>query len=456
MIRAPEGAGKRAPVDAQPISRNSATAAAATRTTTVTASTIARVRVRRGVRGRTSAASGASSGRAGGAARVPRTASSTRDGRARVRPPARGPRAAGASGLPRGARWSGPPDCDGRGAFPPRVSAVEVSAGAAIPPRRRPGAVVSSMEAEGSDGRLAGARGTVSSRSRGRPGSPDRVIGAARGGPPGRCRPPPRRSVHPHRVCPRVPAAHSDGVVGDGTRGDRGVHRRPRPPRFRSRRSAGSARHGVGRPAHSVTSSGSSGTFVRATHASLRVSAPPRREEEALARLDLLPGGASTSVPMRVANSTPFVESRSVTNHFSPRSCRRAWVFDTVRLVGDRDELGVGVRGIRSRTTSEDDDVRGQVDRVAVRGDDRPGDAATRVTTVRSRASSSASSGSAGTRLRVERRHRAARGARGARLRRLGDGGDRFGKLGELLPGSSVRAGTAGTAATGTGEARGG
>ncbi len=69
----------------------------------------------------------------------------------------------------------------------------------------------------------------------------------------------------------------------------------------------------------------------RVGHPSLRIrrtSASPRRNRSPASAST--PGAASTSVPMTVANSTPFVESRSVIHQVSSRSSRRAWVLETV------------------------------------------------------------------------------------------------------------------------------
>ncbi|RWR19168.1 hypothetical protein D8Y23_08115 [Microbacterium enclense] len=78
MIRAREGAGKRARGEAQPITRNTTTAATARTSTAAATSSAPRPRVPRASRGRTAAASGASVDRAGTAVRVTRIAWSAR------------------------------------------------------------------------------------------------------------------------------------------------------------------------------------------------------------------------------------------------------------------------------------------------------------------------------------------------------------------------------------------
>ncbi len=106
---------------------------------------------------------------------------------------------------------------------------------------------------------------------------------------------------------------------------------------------------------------------------------------------------------------------------------------DRPRLIGDRDELSVGPRGIRAGTTAQDHDGGRQVDRRAVGGDQRPRDA------LASRHDRAVESVEVVVRrhlrTRVQRRHRRASRTRSARVGRIGHRRDRFGELGELIDG---------------------
>ena len=94
-------------------------------------------------------------------------------------------------------------------------------------------------------------------------------------------------------------------------------------------------------------------------------------EQEPVARLGLDPGVASTSVPRAVANSTPFVEPRSVMYQRSSRSSSRAWVFDTVPS-SMATSWASGKSGIGGRTTAEDHDLGAQRDGGSRRRHERP------------------------------------------------------------------------------------